>query len=246
MSKPKAAIILAAGKGKRMNSDLPKVLHEINGRPILGILLDTLTPLGFERICVVIGYQGELVEERLKSYPVTFAWQREQHGTGHAVMMTREQMADFDGTTLVLLGDVPLLTRQSIEHLFSVHESTSAVATCLTTFLGDPAGYGRIVRGKGDCLQEIVEDRDASEEIRKIREINSGTFCFDNRSLFGVLDKLENKNVQSEYYLTDTVKIFHNNGLRVSVAVTGNPDEVRGINSVEQLSELAAIFAGRS
>ncbi|MEK7774958.1 MAG: NTP transferase domain-containing protein [Candidatus Zixiibacteriota bacterium] len=246
MSKPKAAIILAAGKGKRMNSDLPKVLHEINGRPILGILLDTLVPIGFERICVVIGHEGEMVQKRLKGYPITFAWQREQHGTGHAVMMTREQMADFDGTTLVLLGDVPLLSRRSIELLLSVHEKTSAVATCLTTFLEDPTGYGRIVRGSGASLQEIVEHKDASDEIRKIREINSGTFCFDNQSLFGVLDKLENNNVQSEYYLTDTVKIFHDNGLRVSVAVTDDPDEVRGINSVEQLDQLATIFADRA
>ena len=229
-----------------MNSDLPKVLHEINGRPILGILLDTLVPLGFERICVVIGHKGEMVQERLSGYPITFAWQREQLGTGHAVMMTREQMADFEGTTLVLAGDVPLLSRQSIELLLSVHEQTSAVATCLTTFLEDPTGYGRIVRGSGASLQEIVEHKDASEVIRKIREINSGTFCFDNRSLFGVLDKLRNNNVQSEYYLTDTVKIFHDSGLRVSVAVTDDPDEVRGINSVEQLDELATIFADRA
>lgn len=239
----RAAVVLAAGKGKRMKSDLPKVLHEIHGRPMVAILLDTLQSLKFDRIVVVIGHKGELVQQALAGYPVTFVWQHEQLGTGHAVKMAHEALADFEGVTLVCAGDVPFLSAASINRLFDVHRQTGAATTCLSAILNDPTGYGRIVReGKTDFMKDIVEHKDASEAIREIREINSGTFCFDNQKLFAVIDEIRSENSQQEYYLTDAVKIMHGKGLKAAVVAVDEPDEVRGVNSREQLEELAARF----
>lgn len=247
MNKDRAVILLAAGKGKRMKSDLPKVLHEIEGRPMIRWLLDTLVPMNFDRLIAVIGHGGDLVKQALKDYSVEFVWQHDQLGTGHAVKMAKEAMAGFDGTTLVAAGDVPFLSRESIEKLFELHDRTGAVATCLSAVFPDPTGYGRIIRdGVSDRLKDIVEHKDASEEIRKIREINSGTFCFDTRELFQAIERIGKDNAQGEYYLTDVVKIFHSNGLTVSVVSADNPDEVRGVNSVDQLGELARKFAEKT
>ncbi len=244
MSDNRAAIILAAGKGKRMKSDIPKVLHRIHGRPMITILMDTLLAFRFTKLVVVIGHKGEMVIEELAGFPVTFVWQREQLGTGHAVQMARDILGDFTGTTLVVLGDVPFLSATSLERLFAVHQDTNASATCLSAIVDDPQGYGRIVRdGTSDILKGIVEDKDASEQVLEIREINTGTFCFDNRELFKAIDQIDNNNASGEYYLTDTVKIMHNKGLRVSVMAVENPDEVLGVNSDEQLEALAKKFA---
>ncbi len=244
MSKPRAAIVLAAGKGKRMKSEMPKVLHEINNRSMIKMVLDTLKSLKFDRIVVVVGFKGEMVEKELADYPVSIVWQREQLGTGHAVMMAADALSDFDGTTLVALGDVPFLSAGTIESLFDKHAQTDAKATCLSAILDDPTGYGRVVRdGDTDILKEIVEHKDASEDVRRIDEINTGTFCFDNKMLFETLRGINNDNSQGEYYLTDCVKILYNNGFRVSVATAANADEGLGVNSVEQLEQLAEKFA---
>ncbi|RKX18815.1 MAG: hypothetical protein DRP35_08695 [Candidatus Zixiibacteriota bacterium] len=246
MQDKKAAVVLAAGKGKRMKSNLPKVLHEIGGKPMIKILIEKLIQLEFEKIIVIIGYEGEKVQTVLADYPVEFVWQREQLGTGHAVMMAKEAMKDFDGITLVALGDVPFLSELSIDILFDMFKKTNASACCLSAILQDPSGYGRIVRKPDtNILEAIVEHKDASEEILKINEINSGTFCFDNKKLFEYLEKIDNNNEQGEYYLTDTIKLMHDSQLSVSVVATENPNELRGINSVEQLDELAAIFFDR-
>ncbi|UCE23727.1 MAG: NTP transferase domain-containing protein [Candidatus Zixiibacteriota bacterium] len=243
MARPRAAIVLAAGKGKRMKSEIPKVLHRIHGRSMISMVIDTLGALKFDKIVVVVGFKGEMVEQELKDYPVTIVWQRKQLGTGHAVMMARDALGDFDGTTLVALGDVPFLSSQTIEQLFVTHDRTEAKATCLSVVLDDPTGYGRIVREcNSDILQEIVEHRDASEEILEINEINTGTFCFDNRLLFDTLTQIDNDNSQGEYYLTDCVKILYSSGFRVSVTTAANPDEGMGVNSAEQLAELARKF----
>lgn len=213
---------------------------------MISILLDTLRRIQFDRTIIVIGHGGEAVEKELAGQGVDFVWQREQLGTGHAVMMAEPALASFTGTTLVAAGDVPFLSAESIQKLFSVHQKTGASATCLSAIISDPSGYGRIVRGTGtDELKEIVEHKDASPEILNISEINTGTFCFDNAALFTALKQVRNTNAQAEYYLTDTVKIMHDKGLRVSVTVADNPDEVRGVNSPEQLEELVGIFAAR-
>ena len=246
LTRKKAAIVLAAGKGKRMKSDLPKVLHEINGQPMIRLLLDTLIPIGFEHFVVVIGHKAELVRKALADYPVEFALQEQQNGTGHAVDMTRGQLAGFEGTTLVAAGDVPFLSRRSIEHLFDIHLRTKAAATCLSAIFDDPKGYGRIIRRPGtDLIEAIVEHKDASPEQLVIREINTGTFCFDNRLMFDAIARIGRDNAQGEYYLTDAVKILHGKGYPVSVVFADNPDEVRGINSVDQLQYLAEKFAAR-
>ncbi|MDH3889740.1 MAG: NTP transferase domain-containing protein [candidate division Zixibacteria bacterium] len=247
MSKNRAAIVLAAGKGKRMESDLPKVLHTINGRPMISVVLERLETLNISKTVLVIGYQGELVQKQLADSRVDFVWQREQLGTGHAVMMARRELADFEGTTLVALGDMPFVSTDSFKNLFDTHESLGAAATCLTAILDDPTGYGRIVRvPDSDLLQEIVEHRDATDEILAIKEINTGAFCFDNRLLYQSLDKITNQNSQQEYYLTDTIKILHGSGQKVAVVTTEDPDEGLGVNSTEQLDLLARKFAEKT
>ncbi len=243
MAQPRSAIVLAAGKGKRMKSDIPKVLHRIHGRSMITMVVDTLRALKFDKIVVVVGFKGEMVEQELKDYPVAIVWQTEQLGTGHAVMMARDALEDFDGTTLVALGDVPFLSGRTIEELFDTHYRTDAKVTCLSVVLDDPTGYGRIVRdGNSDILKEIVEHRDASDDMLKIKEINTGTFCFDNRLLFDTLTRIDNDNSQGEYYLTDCVKILYSSGFRVSVVTAANPDEGMGVNSAEQLEELGRKF----
>ncbi|MEW5994496.1 MAG: NTP transferase domain-containing protein [Candidatus Zixiibacteriota bacterium] len=243
MSQERAAIVLAAGQGKRMKSDIPKVLHRIHGRPLIAYLLDTLAVMEFTKTIVVIGFKGELVQEALSSYPVTFVRQREQLGTGHAVQMAAPELADFTGATLVALGDVPFLSARSIKRLFDTHEKTGAAATCLTAMLDNPTGYGRVVRVDGsDRLKEIVEEKEAGAPVKKIREINTGLMCFDTRRMFDALEDVDNQNTQQEYYLTDTINILHRKGLRVSVVLADNPDEVLGVNSLEQLAELERKF----
>jgi len=249
MSDNRAAIILAAGIGKRMKSDIPKVLHRIHNRPLITILMDTLLTLNFGRLVVVIGHRGEMVRDELSGSvtssvsPISFVWQREQLGTAHAVQMTRDILGDFRGSTFVTLGDVPFLSAASIGRLFAVHKETGASATCLSAVVDDPQGYGRIIRDdNSDILRAIVEDKDASEEELRIREINTGTFCFENYELFTALEKVDNKNASGEYYLTDTIKIMRDCGLRVSVVAADNPDEVLGVNSIEQLDALARKF----
>jgi UDP-N-acetylglucosamine diphosphorylase/glucosamine-1-phosphate N-acetyltransferase len=235
----RAAVVLAAGKGKRMKSYIPKVLHRLHGRPLITYLMDTLTGMSFVKIIVVIGFKGEMVEDALRRYPVEFVWQRDQRGTGHAVQMAHDNLRDFSGTTLIALGDVPFLTQATIERLFDVHDSTHAAATCLSAVLEDPTGYGRIVRvGGTDELQRIVEDRDANPIERKMTEINTGLLCFDNQQLFQALAEIKDHNLQGELYLTDTINILHNKSLRVSVQLANNPVEVMGINTMQQLAEL--------
>lgn len=246
MTNKTAAVILAAGKGKRMKSDLPKVLHRIDGKPLIQMLLENLAPVGLDRVIVVIGHKGELVMEELKGMPVEFVWQHEQKGTGHAVQMAEPNLAGFDGTILVAAGDAPFLKAETVKSLFKIHLKNNAAATCLSAEYDDPTGYGRIVRkGKSDILLEIVEHKDASEEIRKIREINSGTFCFDSRQLFLALREVGDNNAQKEFYLTDTIKIMQGRKLVCAVVKADDPLEAMGINSAEQLQAAEALLSRR-
>ncbi len=226
-----------------MKSDIPKVLHQIHGRPLITYLLDTLAAMGFSRVIVVVGFKGEMVAQALAAYRATLVWQKRQLGTGHAVQMAKDILGGFAGTTLVALGDVPFLSARSIQRLFAVHERTKAAATCLTAILDNPTGYGRIVRvNDRDELQDIIEEKEATEEVREIREINTGLMVFDTSLMFAALEEIDNRNAQGEYYLTDTIKVLHRKALRVSVVVADNPDEVLGVNSPEQLETLAKKF----
>ena len=213
---------------------------------MITMVVDTLRSLNLDKIVVVVGFKGEMVERELKDYPVSIVWQHEQLGTGHAVMMGRDTLESFDGTTLVALGDVPFLSAETIESLFDTHHRTGARATCLSAVVEDPTGYGRVVRdGDSDILKEIVEHKDASPEVLEIDEINTGTFCFDNRLMFETLAQIDNDNTQGEYYLTDCVKILYNKGFRVSVVKAANADEGLGVNSAEQLEQLGRKFGSK-
>lgn len=246
MTNKTAAVILAAGKGKRMKSDLPKVLHKIDGKPLIRMLLENLAPVGLDRMIVVIGHKGDMVMEELKDTAVEFVWQHEQKGTGHAVQMAEPALDGFDGTILVVAGDAPFLRADTVKSLFEIHVKNKAAATCLSAEYDNPAGYGRIVRkGNSDILMEIIEHKDASDEIKKIREINSGTFCFDSRHLFKALREVGDDNAQKEFYLTDTIKIMQSQHLVCAVVKAADPLEAMGINSAEQLENAEILLAQR-
>ncbi|MCK4372525.1 MAG: NTP transferase domain-containing protein, partial [candidate division Zixibacteria bacterium] len=172
MATGRSAIVLAAGKGKRMKSDLPKVLHQINRRAMICLVMDTLESLGFDRIIVVIGYQGELVQRKLADRNVSFVWQREQLGTGHAVLQLAPLLKDFRGDLLILYGDTPLFRPASIRGLLNRHRLRQAHLTLLTAVVDRPLPYGRIIRDAAGRIMDIIEETEASPEVREIRELN--------------------------------------------------------------------------
>lgn len=241
-SRKTAAIVLAAGKGVRMKSDLPKVLHDIDGRPLICYLADTLKQIDLERTIIVVGYKQELVKEKLRGFDFEFVEQLEQQGTGHAVMMAERALEGFSGNVLVLLGDVPFLRKKTILSLIREHIDRSAAATVLTSVPPDPSGYGRVVRDHDGLVHKIVEHKDTTEEERKITEINTGTMIFDKDELFKGLRLLDNKNVQGEYYLTDLMEILLSQGRITAAFRTDDYREALGINSKQQLEELKQAY----
>jgi UDP-N-acetylglucosamine diphosphorylase/glucosamine-1-phosphate N-acetyltransferase len=244
-----AAVVLAAGKGKRMKSDLPKVLHPVFERPMVEFVLDTLISLNINTIKVVIGYRADDVKVALKGYSgkIEFVHQTDQRGTGHAVLMAEPALKGFTGDILVLAGDVPFLAAETISQLIDVHRREKAAATVLSSIPPSPKGYGRVVRKPGtDLVDYIVEDKDASPEEKKIGEINTGTFCFDSRHLFDSLREITDDNAQQEFYLTDIMAIQRRKGLKTAVCLAENPDETLGINSSEQKADLEARFAKKN
>jgi bifunctional UDP-N-acetylglucosamine pyrophosphorylase / glucosamine-1-phosphate N-acetyltransferase len=243
------AVVLAAGKGKRMKSDLPKVLHTLCGRPLIEHLIDTLISLSIKRIVVVVGYRAELVRQALAKYQgsVEFVLQGQQLGTGHAVLVTEKALDGFPGDILVLNGDVPFMSRATIERMVTLHRQEQAAATVLSAIPPDPTEYGRIVRiPGGNLVDRIVEHKDANPEELQIGEINSGTFCFDSRRLFPALKEVKADNSQKEYYITDVMAILRRQGQKTAVCLAENPDEALGVNSAEQLAEVESRFADKS
>ncbi len=238
-----AAIVLAAGKGKRMKSDLPKVLHELSGKPLVAHVLDMLSELSVVKTVVVVGFQAKLVESAIARPGVTFALQEKQLGTGHAVQMAEQELADFDGDIIVLAGDVPLLRSSTVVKMIDVHRETGAVATVLTARLPDPAGYGRIIRDGNSMVQRIVEHKDANDDELRIDEINTGTFIFQTKPLFEALRSVGNDNSQGEYYLTEVVDIFMRQGLPTAAYCVEDYRETVGVNSPDQQAE-AESFLG--
>jgi len=241
-----AVIILAAGKGKRMKSDLAKVLHRVLGRPMIEHLLNTLVTLNVKKIVIVVGYQADRVKDALSKFnnKADFVLQERQLGTGHAVLTAEDKIKDFSGDILVLAGDVPFLSGETIQKLVEVHRREKAAATVLSSIPPDASGYGRIVRIPGtDVVDKIVEHKDATEDEKKIGEINTGTFCFDSKYLFEALREVKADNIQKEYYLTDVMEVLRNKGHKAAVYLTDNADEVLGVNSFEQLADLETQFA---
>jgi UDP-N-acetylglucosamine diphosphorylase/glucosamine-1-phosphate N-acetyltransferase len=245
---PLVTVILAAGQGKRMQDPTkPKVLYELAGKPLVGHVLELAKSVDSERTIVIIGYGREKVKEYIESIsPSTeYAVQEPLLGTGHALQQTTPLLNNFDGNILVLYGDVPLLQKETIEKLLASHIDSGARASILTAIFDSPAGYGRIVRSiDNKHLQAIVEDRDASPEVKLIKEINSGIYVFDAKTLFQFLDKLKTDNDQKEYYLTDVfsmiVAAYGDSSVALSVAEL--PIEVSGVNTKDQLSALEEYY----
>lgn len=239
-------VILAAGKGTRMKSSLPKVLHGLAGRSILEHVLRTADTLKATETVVVVGHGAEAVQASLKSYgSVKFVVQSPQLGTGHAVQQTEALLKGRRGTLLLLYGDVPLLQASTLSRLLEHHRTSNASATVLTTQFDDPYGYGRIVRDESGQIARIVEERDASGEQRLIREINSGIYALELGPLFDALAHLASDNSQGEYYLTDLVAMYRKRGLRFETMMVDDPTELRGVNNRVDLSELSAVFRAR-
>ncbi len=241
-----AVVVMAAGKGTRMNNpSVAKVMYTINDRPLIGWVVDLASRLESSRTVVVVGWQKESVIAHLAaSHPLaTCVEQNPQLGTGHAVMQAEKELSGFRGDVLVLSGDVPMLTEATTRALIGTHRSSGAVATVLTAVLDDATGYGRILRESGGRVAGIVEQKDASEEQHAIREINSGIYVFDAENLFEGLRHLTTDNAQREYYLTDVFRHFWRNNLPVAAVIAGDPLEVGGINTPVQLEEARRILA---
>ena len=234
---PLAVIILAAGKGTRMNSDLPKVLHPIGDLPMITRVVRTAQALQADLIIPVLGYKHELVQSALKDEPVECALQLEQLGTAHAVLQCREILKDFSGNVLILYGDVPLIKVETLANLLSLHSKMDIQSTILTTDLPDPTGYGRIIRNHDHSLMKIVEEKDATDGERKVIEINSGIYVFDAHTLFRLLPLVGNNNKQNEYYLPDVLNLVIQEKGKVAIDKIKNYVEIQGVNNTVQLSE---------
>lgn len=239
----KCSLILAAGQGKRINSNLPKVLHKVCGKEMVNHVIDTLRKTNVDDINVIIGKGAELVKTNTESRVVTYSMQEEQLGTGHAVKCAVDFLKGKKGTVAVFCGDAPLIKEDTINRMFDEHLINENSATILTSILDDATGYGRIIRS-GDEVLKIVEHKDCNEEELKVKEMNAGVYCFDIKSLLESLEKLSNSNAQGEYYLTDVIGILKEENHRVGAVIT-DYEETMGVNSRVQLSQVEAILRNR-
>ena len=248
MRKPLAVVIMAAGKGTRMNNpSIAKVMYQINETPLIGHVAALASRIGAARTVIIVGWQKDSVIEYLRrSYPDALCVeQTPQLGTGHAVMQAEVPLEGFSGDVLVLSGDVPMLSDETVRLLLDEHHRMNADVTVLTAELVDATGYGRILRnGTGEVIG-IVEEKDASQEQRKIREINSGIYVFRKDRLFEALKHITPENAEKEYYLTDLLGYFWKSGGVVRAVVAADPMEIQGINTPEQLEEARREMEGR-
>ncbi len=240
-----AALVLAAGKGTRMKSDLAKVLFPLDGRPLIHYVLDAVEEAGFTRTVVIVGHQHRAVRDTLAGRKAEFALQEPQLGTGHAVQCAAPLLEGFTGDVAVLAGDAPLIRGATLRRLMDHHRETGATVTVLTARLDDPSGYGRIVRDPAGRVTAIVEEKDCTGDQRRIDEINSSIYAFGYPFLARALPHLGNENRQREYYLTDTVGMAFAEGLPVEGIVVEDPREVSGINTREQLEAAQEVMRER-
>lgn len=239
-----AALVLAAGKGTRMKSRLPKVLHKVGGKAMVERVLDTVNAVGVDRSVVIVGFGGEEVRAYLGDR-CEYVTQAEQKGTGHAVREAKPVLGDFDGTIVLMCGDTPLVTEDTIKALLSEHATTGAAATVLTAHMENPTGYGRIIRDEEGKVLRIVEQKDGTPDELAVQEINTGMYAFDSQKLWPCLAQLSDDNAQGELYITDVVGILVNAGERVSAYMTMDEDESLGVNSRVQLAEAERILRNR-
>lgn len=237
-------IVLAAGQGKRMKSKLYKVLHPVCGKPMVGHVIDGLKQIDTERTVTVVGHGAESVQAYLGD-TVEYALQSEQLGTGHAVIQAAPLLADEAGTTIVICGDTPCIRPESLKSLVQYHQELGAACTIMSAIVEDPFGYGRIYRGASGSVERIVEQKECDAEEAAIREINTGTYVFDNRKLFAALQNISNDNNQGEYYLTDVIGILHSQGDKIEASALEDADEAIGVNDRLALSEAERILRKR-
>lgn len=238
------AVVLAAGKGTRMKSSLYKVLHPVCGKPMVDHVVGNMEKLGASEIVSVVGHGAEMVKETLGDRS-TYVVQEEQLGTAHAVQQAEQVLDGREGTTIVICGDTPLITPETIQQLMETHKEAGAKATILTAIVEDPTGYGRILRGQDDLVTGIVEQKDATPDQQKVQEINSGTYCFDNQALFEALKKVDNNNSQGEYYLTDVISILKEQGEAIAAFAAADADELLGVNDRVALSQAESYMRNR-
>ena len=249
------AIILAAGKGTRMKSDKPKVVHEVLGKPMVYYSIEAAKNAGCEKVCVIVGYKAEEVERSIESTyeglglsdvmkdTVSYALQKEQLGTGHAVKCASDFIGN-EGDVVVLCGDTPLVTAHTLENAIRRHKEAGNGVTVISAMLDDPFGYGRIIKGEHG-LDKIVEQKDATEAEQAVCEVNSGMYIFKCDALFSALSQITNDNAQGEYYLPDAIGIIKAMGLPVDAVPMDDADQIRGVNTLEQLAEAEKIMKSR-
>ena len=238
------SVILAAGMGTRMKSAMPKVLHKVCGKALCRWVIDASKEAGADKVVTIIGHKADMVRPQIES-ETEIAVQAEQKGTGHAVMQAADFIKETEGSVVILNGDTPLITAETIEAAIKFHDESGNQATVITAILDDATGYGRIVRNSEGNVVKIVEHKDATEEERKIKEINSGMYVFDAESLVYALGKLQPNNAQGEYYLTDTLEILLSAGKKIGAYAIEDNDEIRGINNRIQLNEAETIMRER-
>jgi UDP-N-acetylglucosamine diphosphorylase/glucosamine-1-phosphate N-acetyltransferase len=234
------AVVLAGGKGVRMESDLPKVLHKINNKPLILYVIESLKKSGIERIITVVGYKGEMVIEAISGLSDTVV-QKEQLGTGHAVMQAEKLLSGFDGNVVVACGDVPLIRPETFKKLIQEIKGEKVKAAVLTMKLENPTGYGRILKDSNGNFSRIVEEKDSDQEQKKIQEVNTGTYIFNSRYLFDGLKQIDTNNAQGEYYLPDALNFIIKSGFEVKTLLLENPVEGSGINNKNELAALEKI-----
>lgn len=238
------SIVLAAGQGKRMKSKLYKVLHPVCGKPMVGHVVDALESLQAARNVVIVGHGADAVKAYLGER-AEYALQQEQLGTGHAVLQAKELLGYEEGVTLVVCGDTPLVREETLREMVELHRKNAAAATILTAEFPEPKGYGRIIRDEAGQVTAIVEQKDCNPAQETIREINTGTYCFDNKKLFAALGKVTNANAQNEYYLTDVIRILKQEGETVLAHCTGDVAEAIGVNDRAALAEAERLMRER-
>ena len=236
-------LILAAGKGTRMKSELPKVIHEVNGIPMISKIIKALEVLKPEENILILGHKKEEVL-KVVGEDADYVVQTEQLGTGHAVLQAKDKLKDYDGDVMVLCGDTPLLREETLEELYKFHRDTDSVTTILTSIYDNPFGYGRIVKENG-LVKAIVEEKEADAEIKKIKEVNAGVYCFRGRELFDALSKITNNNEKGEYYLTDVIGIQVGEGKKVQSFVLNDNIEILGVNSKVELAQASKVLRDR-